>query len=612
MTQTLLCIITSFLMLVAPIFKLEPTPIAVPENLALESEPTADNSHTYDRVDGVNDSVFYIARPNEKNYKTVNASDFGVSTDTNDNYAAFCSAIEYCKANPNTILKVDGGKYYFRTDKAIMLDGLKNILIDADGAQFIFEHPNYFNIFNCDCIEFRGLSITWNFEASRLASIVKVKNADKNSHSLEIEFTELDEVSEDIPIMAFTKYDPETLTPGTRHEFRENYVYQTPGAIRAVEKTDRNVLKITHDGSLDSYKKGEVYLLRHHVYDGNAFNVHNTSNITFSKVKLYAIAGMGWLIESRSERFQLLDCVIALDPDHENDHRISATADGVHIANTNGKFKISGCDFSFMGDDDVNVHDNIAMVTDKLDGKTVEIYTNANNFAVGDTAIFSGNGFEDLGFSATVTSVGGNRLTFDKELPDYIVKDCIVSNGSIDSGNYVISNNYFHENRARGLLLQSDNGLCENNRFYKIMANPIKVIMDISSGLWLEGTGVNGLVIRNNSFTECNVVEWSSQISISTNIDGHSADSTLFYNITVENNSFDNFYDRLIDASNVSNLKICGNRINNKDGDRESRRGRIIIRQSCSKVTIRGNEYTASIKAPFQRLIEFKDIKSAI
>lgn len=584
----------------------------MPENLAAESEPTADEVRTYDRVDGVNDSVFYIARPNEKNYKTVNASDFGVSTDTNDNYAAFCSAIEYCKANPNTILKVDGGKYYFRTDKAIVLNGLKNILIDADGAQFIFEHPNYFNIVNCDCIEIRGLSITWNFEASRLASIVKVKKANKRAHTLEIEFTELDEVFEDIPIMAFTKYDPETLTPGTRQDFKENYVYQFPGSIKTVEKTGRNVLKITHDGSLDSYKKGEVYLLRHHVYDGNAFNVHNTSNITFSGIKLYAIAGMGWLIESRSERFQLLDCVIALDPDHENDHRISATADGVHIANTNGKFKISGCDFSFMGDDDINVHDNIAMVTDKLDGKTVEIYTNANNFAVGDTAIFSGKGFDNLGFSATITSVGGNRLTFDKELPDYIVKDCIVSNGSIDSGNYVISNNYFHENRARGLLLQSDNGLCESNRFYKIMANPIKVIMDISSGLWLEGTGVNGLVIRNNSFTECNVVEWSSQISISTNIDGHSADSTLFYNITVENNSFDNFYGRLVDASNVSNLKICGNRVNNKDGDRESRRGRIIIRQSCSKVTISSNEYTASIKAPFQRLIEFKDIKSAI
>lgn len=611
MTQTLLCIVTSFLMLIAPIFKIEPTPVAPPENLALENEPTTDEMRTYDRVDGVNDSVFYIARPNEKSCRSVNASDFGVSTAADDNYSAFCKAIEYCKANPNITLKVDGGKYYFRTDKAIMLDGLKNVLIDADGAQFIFENPNYFHIVNCNCIEIRGLGITWNLDVSRLASLVKIRNASKESHSFELEFTELNEVSADIPIMAFTKYDSEALTPGTRQDFKENYVYQFPGSIKTVEKTGHNVLKVTHDGSLDNYTDGEVYLLRHHVYGGNAFNVYNTSNITFSGIKLYAVAGMGWLIENRSEHFQLLGCVIGLDPEHD-DNRISTTADGVHIANTNGKFRISGCDFSFMGDDDVNVHDNIATITDKLDEKTVEIYTNANNFAAGDTAIFSSKGFDRLGFSAEVTSVEGKKLTFDKELPDYIVKDCIVSNGSIDSGNYVISGNYFHENRARGLLLQSNNGLCENNRFYKIMANPIKVIMDISSGLWLEGTGVNGLVIRNNSFVECNVVEWSAQISISTNIDGKSADSTLFYNITVENNSFDNFYGRLVDASNVSNLKICGNRLNNKDGSYEARRGRIIIRQSCSRVTISNNEYKASVKAPFQRLIEFKNIKSAI
>ena len=598
-------------MLVAPIFNLKPTPITMPENLAAESEPTTDEMRTYDRVDGVNDSVFYVARPNEKSCRSVNASDFGVSTAADDNYSAFCKAIEYCKANPNITLKVDGGKYYFRTDKSIMLDGLENVLIDADGAQFIFENPNYFHIVNCNCIEIRGLGITWNLDVSRLASLVKIRNASKESQSFELEFTELNEVSADIPIMAFTKYDSETLTPGTRQDFKENYVYQFPGSIKTVEKTGHNVLKVTHDGSLDNYTDGEIYLLRHHVYGGNAFNVYNTSNITFSGIKLYAVAGMGWLIENRSEHFQLLGCVIGLDPEHD-DNRISTTADGVHIANTNGKFRISGCDFSFMGDDDVNVHDNIATITDKLDEKTVEIYTNANNFAAGDTAIFSSKDFDRLGFSAEVTSVEGKKLTFDKELPDYIVKDCIVSNGSIDSGNYVISGNYFHENRARGLLLQSNNGLCENNMFYKIMANPIKVIMDISSGLWLEGTGVNGLVIRNNSFVECNVVEWSAQISISTNIDGKSADSTLFYNITVVNNSFDNFYGRLVDASNVSNLKICGNRVNNKDGSYEARRGRIIIRQSCSRVTISNNEYKASVKAPFQRLIEFKNIKSAI
>ena len=302
-------------MLVAPIFNLKPTPITMPENLAAESEPATDEMRTYDRVDGVNDSVFYIARPNEKSCRSVNASDFGVSTAADDNYSAFCKAIEYCKANPNITLKVDGGKYYFRTDKAIMLDGLKNVLIDADGAQFIFENPNYFHIVNCNCIEIRGLGITWNLDVSRLASLVKIRNASKESHSFELEFTELNEVSADIPIMAFTKYDPETLTPGTRKDFKENYVYQFPGSIKTVEKTGHNVLKVTHDGSLDNYTDGEVYLLRHHVYGGNAFNVYNTSNITFSGIKLYAVAGMGWLIENRSEHFQLLGCVIGLDPE---------------------------------------------------------------------------------------------------------------------------------------------------------------------------------------------------------------------------------------------------------------------------------------------------------
>lgn len=612
MTQNVLYIITAFLMLISPIFKIEPTPVAMPEDLACESEPSANELYTFDRINGVNNSTFYIKRPNSTNYKTVNASWFGLKTESYDNYSAFCKAIEYCKNNPNTRLVVDGGKYHFRTDDVIRLDGVKNLMIDADGAQFIFENANYFSINSCDCIEFKGLSITWNFDKSRLGSIVKIKNASRKSHSFEIEFTELEDVDEDIPIMVFTQYDPETLTPGVEKDFKECYVYSNPDILKSVEKTGRNVLKITHNGDLDKFRNGEVFMLRHHVYDGNAFNVYNTSNITFSNVKLYAIAGMGWLIENRSERFQLLDCIIGLDPDHVNDHRISATADGAHIANTNGKFRISGCDFSFMGDDAVNVHDNVAMVTDVQTEKSASIYTNANNFKVGDTAVFCDKGYKDLGFSTLITAVEGETLTFEKNLPAEVGKGCIVYNGSLKSDNYVINSNYFHENRARGLLLQSNNGLCENNRFYKIMANPIKVVIDISSGNWLEGTGVNGLVIKNNSFIECNVARWNSQIEISTNIDGDMASLAMFHNIVIENNSFENFYGKLIDATNVSNLEIIGNRINNTMGSTQAERGRICIGNKCSKVTIKDNEYKSSLKAPFQKLIRVRHIKSVL
>ena len=612
MTQSVLSIVTAIMLLLAPLFNWQTTKVPEPENLASESEPAQESYRTFDRVDGVENSVFYIARPKAEAYKTVNASSFGLSADSEDNYKAFCDAVDFCRNNPNTRLVVDAGKYYFRTARAIEAASLKNIIIDAEGAEFYFENPYCFNIGNSDCVEINGLSIKWNLEKSRLGSIVKVKNVKRLKKTFEIEFTELEDVPEDIPIKVFTQYDPETLTPGVKKGFEESYVYSNPGVITSVEKTGRNVLKITHNGDLKKFANGDVFLVRHYVYDGNAFNVYNTENITFENVKIYGAPGMGWLIEGRSQRFQLLDCVIGLDPEHKDDHRISTTADAVHIANTNGHFRISGCDFSFMGDDCVNVHDNLLCVTKRVNDYSVEYYTNANNLRVGDTAVFNGAGFESLGFTARVTAIDDKTITLDRELPDEITEGCIIYNGSIDSGNYVISDNYFHENRARGLLLQSDNGLCENNTFYKTMANPIKIIMDLSPGLWLEGTGVNCLSVRNNTFNDCNIVDWGAQIVISADINGKQAAQTVFFNISIENNEFGNFPGNVLNASNVSGLDFCGNTVASCRYKSDLSGGRVLINKSCRKVTVKENDFAPSVKAPLQKLVDIKSIKSLL
>ena len=222
MTQSILCIVTAIMVSLAPLFNWQTTTVPEPENLASETEPSQEAYRTYDRVDGVEDSVFYIARPKADAYKTVNASDFGLSAESEDNYDAFCRAIDFCRQNPNTRLVVEAGKYYFRTARAIELGSMKNIMLDADGAEFYFENPYYFNVNDGDCVEIRGLTIKWNLEKSRLGSIVKVKNVRKLKKTFEIEFTELEDVSEDIPIKVFTQYDPKTLTPGVRKNFKEN------------------------------------------------------------------------------------------------------------------------------------------------------------------------------------------------------------------------------------------------------------------------------------------------------------------------------------------------------------------------------------------------------
>jgi len=590
MTQSFFAFLTAFFMLFSSLFGLGQSQIPT-ENLAAESAPEYDEYSTYDKIDGVNDSVFYIKRPDKNAYTTVYAAQFGMSESADDNYSAFSAAIDYCRNNPYTHLVIAGGKYFFRTDKPLSVTGLKNVIIDGQGAELYFSHANYFNIYDCECVEFTDFSVNWNSENGRLASLIKIANADKKTHTFDMVFTELDSVNENIVISAFTQYDPETLTPGTKSGVKENYIYTNPEIITAVKKTAGNVLTLTHNGALDNYSNGDVFLLRHNVYNGNVFNVSNSSNITFSGTDIRSAAGMGWLITDRCERFQLLDCTVKPD----DTQHISTTADAVHIANTNGHFRIDGCDFSFMGDDAVNVHDNVAVITEITGENSARLYTNAWTLKTGDTAVFCDSKYNKTDFTATVKSVDGDTVTFDTELPDSIKIGGIVCNNSLDSGNYVITDNYFHENRARGVLLQSSNGLCANNTFYKTMGNAIKIVVDISSGLWLEGTGVNTLEVSGNTFDNCNVSGWGAQIVVSTNIDGKSADSAMFSNITIAGNIFTNGTGEELNASNVNGLKFSGNTISNSPA-------RVILGKECSNITVRNNSAADKILGVTVRL----------
>ena len=581
----------------------------------MEDKPQAEEYRVFDCVNGVDSSVFYIARPKPSALNTVNAADFGLNTAAADNYTAFCRATEYCRNNPGTRLTINAGTYRFTSAQTIALNGLDNILIDADGACFVFENDRYFYINNCDSLEIKGLAVDWAWDASRLGSVVRVENANRDTHSLDLVFTEVSDVSADIPFTAITQYDAQTLTPGAQGICKEVYLYQAPECLLNIEKTGSNILTVTHNGVMDNFLNGETYLLRHYVYGSNVFAVENESrNITFNGVKIYSAAGMGYHFGSRSERFQLLDCYVGLAPGCEDSRRVSATADAVHIADTNGHFRIKGCDFSFMGDDALNVHDNLIYTSERLSDTSLRVYANASVLRRGDTVVFSDSGYNRIDFTAVVDSVKGDVISFDRALPQQIAANCIMFCGNTNSGNYVITDNYFHENRARGLLLQSDNGLCENNRFYKTMGQAIKIVMDIQPGLWYEGKGVNNLVIRSNTFELCDYSNWGEVITLGTNIAGSSATIPMFSNITIENNSFSEMPCYMIKASNTSGLNITGNRIINStdlntDG---TKRGRICIGELCSGVKIEQNKWTPSVYAPLSSVVILEEPKALV
>lgn len=259
-----------------------------------------------------------------------------------------------------------------------------------------------------------------------------------------------------------------------------------------------------------------------------------------------------------------------------------------------------------MGDDSLNVHDNLLYIKQRVSDNALTVYANQYLLTIGDTMKFKLGTYADIDFEAKIADISADGvISFDRTLPEEIAADTIMYIADFDSGNYVISNNYFHEHRARGLLLQSDNGLCENNRFYKIMGQQIKIVMDIMPGLWYEGTGVNNLVIRNNEFKLGCYSGWDSAIRIETNIAGSGAQVAAFSNITVDSNRFINCENYILRADNVSGLNITNNKIINTrsiDGI-DLRCGRIRLGDCCSAVKISGNRWNKTPLAPFGDII---------
>lgn len=593
MLQKLVSIIASIILLFTPSVTMPEKP-----NVLIENLDNLSDTRTADEINGANGTRFYIQRPKSKKLNEVNAADFGLSEDNADNFAAFQSALDYCSQNPQTKLVIDKGTYYFRSVNGLDANNCTDLLIEGSDATFVFSSTGYkFFVRNSDCVEIRNLNFDWNWEESPLASVVTVRNSNADTNSLDLVFKDAENCNESIALMAITQCDPETFTFGAKASGKEMYLYQDATSIQSVEKVSDDTLRVVHNGCMDNFYNGETYILRHYVYGGTIFSIRDYSeNITFDYVSIYGSPGMAYICEGNSSHFQIINSFVGVNPEYKGERCVSLTADAIHIVNTDGCFNISGCDISGMGDDAVNVHDGLGYVS-SVNGNTLTLIASAMRLEVGDTLAFKNEKFENMDFTAKIVSVKAlegitKEVVLEGDLPKNLVEGCVAYSTECDSGNYVIRDNYFHENRARGLLLQSSNGLCENNHFYKTMGQAIKVVMDIMPTLWQEGTGVDNLIIRNNTFELCDYSNWGTVIEIGSNIAGKSAETSVFTNIEISSNTFTDFPSRVLRANNVNGLIFSGNTVDTGESfESSSKQGKLYFGKYCSNITYTENDF---------------------
>lgn len=605
--------IVSFIASVILIF----TPsVALPKknNVLVETLGKLSESRTADEINGASGTRFFIQRPKADKLNEVNAADFGLSENNADNFEAFQNALNYCSQHPQTKLVINKGTYYFRSLNGLDANNCTDLLIEGSGATFIFSSTGYkFFIRNSDCVEIRNLNFDWNWAESPLASVVTVQNSNPDADTVDLVFRNAEHCKENLRLAAITQCDPETFTFGSKYSSRENYLYQDANSVKSVQKISNNTLRVTHNGCLDDYENGETYILRHYVYDGTVFNIRDYSkNITFDKINIYGSSGMAYICEGNCSHFQIINNFIGVNHEHQDSRCVSLTADAIHIVNTNGCFNISGCDISGMGDDAVNVHDGLGYVS-AINGNTLTVIASAMRLEAGDTLAFKNEKFENTDSTAKIVSVKDldwiTKEIVVESLPESVKEDWTAYNTECSSGNYVIRNNYFHENRARGLLLQSSNGLCENNRFYKTMAQAIKVVMDIEPTLWQEGTGVDNLIIRNNTFEKCNFSDWGSVIEIGTNIAGKSAETAVFTNIEITSNTFKDIPSSLMRVNNINGFVFSKNTVDiGGYFDKNNVQGRIRMAEHCSNVTYSDNSFVNGGFLDAKKIIQAESI----
>ncbi len=566
------------------------TSIITTSNPVLAADETADYT-VKDEIHGVNDSVFYIARPYESALTTVNASQFGLSENAEDNTQALREAFNYCRQHPNTKLVIEKGVYHFSPDEDIYLNKMKNTLIDANDSEFIFSTPHYFKVYACDNVEIRNMIIDWDWNTLRLGSLVKIENENDAENTLEIAFTEIEEVDADIPLMSFMQYDPVDLVAGVHGSFKIYSPCVDTECIKKVEKVEGkpNVLKITHSGALDYFRNDEVYLLRHYVYGGQVFNtVEESSNITYNHISIYGACGMGYVFAYGANHYQIINSYIGLRPGAEHQYRISTTADGIHVSNSAGYFRVDHCDLSFCGDDIINVHDNMFYIKSIDETRKIMQGTVPNKIVeTGHKLKFMDLDFNNIAYEATVESITRNgyeaTIVLTEALPNNITADMVAYNNGRDSANYVLTNNYVHETKGRGFLLNSDNGLCDGNTFYRTCGQTLQVCTDIPKDRVIEGTGADHVQISNNTFIECNFGGRGDVITIESLLNGERAESMPLSEITVKENRFTSCFQEIINADNVDGLTIENNTIRDCEN--------YIIGAHCKNVKTESNLY---------------------
>lgn len=557
---------------------------------------------------------FTVDAPVNPQGPILNLADFGAVADGNSppstgpdrNLAAFKAAIAKCREVKASKLIVPKGVYRITSGQTIVFDSLHDFTFDGGGSTFLFHQIKGgagMLIKHCNRIVFSEFNLDWDWNIDPLASVGRLLKVGPNTSFFEMRF-ETAAPLDPKRWVTMNPLDEKLRVPGAGQEFG-NF------GPKKIEQIDAQTVRVWPSWPVPA-KAGQLYLLRHHIDEKHAIVMADNTHLSLRYVTVFSFPGIGFIVGGDQHHFELLHCRITYP---EGVRRpITTTSDGFHIGQSQGFIRLEDCDFGYMGDDCVNIHDNIHSGVQRVDAHTLiveNIVPWVCPYAPGDKVEIRNEDYSPTGFTGTVNQAKPDyknktwTLVFDQSLSVHIVSDAILFNHRYGSHNCIIRNCYFHENRARGVLCNTADWLVEGNRFYHNQHSAMLLIADVGPS-WSEGFGAQNVIIRHNQFDSSNCMGAGdgAMIALGANCNGSATHYPLIDNILLENNTFKEMTGPAIEASAFKNLVIRNNSFVNSGKPPVAEKMRGSIRAEFgSGLWVEGNDWTTQKDIDLPRLL---------
>lgn len=537
---------------------------------------------------------------------------YGLKANSTENSAPLLSAaikkiLSEHQGNTPIVLKFAKGNYHFypttelereyyisNHDQSnpkkvgIALEGLENLTLDGQGADFIFHGRMLpLSVIDCKNCSFENFSI--DFENPHITQMKVVANDTANG---KITFEIAPWVKYKIENNTFIAYGDEwEHTPQACIAFdgeTHHIVFNTSDLgvnFKKVQETAPYTI-IASEWKQPKLLPGTVIACRTWYRPTPGIFVFQSNNTCLQNVQVHYSEGMGLLAQLCNNI--TLDRFSVCRKGEDDPRYFTAQADATHFSGCKGKIISQNGLYEGMMDDAINIHGTYLKVVERIDDHTlIGAYMHSQSWGFtwgnpGDSVQFiKSRTMEITGTPNTVASItpvdkptshGAKlfRIRFSTPLtPEITAKESIGIENLSWTPEVLFTHNTIRNNRARGSLFSTPKKtVITDNLFDHTSGTAILLCGDCNG--WYETGACRDVVIRNNKFINSltNMFQFTNAvISIYPEIPDLAGQQKYFHGhegapgIIIENNYFDTFDVPLLYAKSVNGLIFSGNKI---------------------------------------------------